>query len=427
MGSFSGDVCFGGDYFSAFHKNFHKVLWKKLSTCHWDNFEEKAFFFEKIYNFLWSFTDKEQIFLALWQIYATWLSQLPSTCPWEHFEEKQSFKTIVLLSQFWTMSEFFLPSGESFWQGSQNCFLRVHGNASGIENVFFCESLFTFLSSRIARKSFTSMLKKDFGLLSILFRQDCQNCLLFVLKNCLSESFFSEKNFLLTFSETEWKIFGQLSNFFGRLWNSAKFFSFLANFWARVVISAVLVSTETFWDNYFSEKFLPIFSDNDRKFFGQLSKNFRQGYQKCIVLVQTNFLRRPNRNGYIFNNNFDFDEKVSGLIRNVVQGFAKSRLYISGGKIWETKDFIQRIINFHIIVALGTKIYCISSKFFWEERQSALCKTLGREWKRVFILWKNTFIYYIFRTNSEVHQPSGKLFLQCCWKSSVRVHRNNLR
>ena len=72
-----------------------------------------------------------------------------------------------------------------------------------------------WIFSDIEWKTFTNM-QRFFGLLVIMFQQECKNCLLYVLENSLRESvFFGNRHSLLTFSNTDWKTFGHLSNVFG--------------------------------------------------------------------------------------------------------------------------------------------------------------------------------------------------------------------
>ena len=170
--------------------------------CFWEN---------PFFNF---FGQYAKIFRNLSETMAAWLTKLLSACPKELLEEN-CFWGNFFLTVLENNENFFAFSSETFWHGFQNCILRVHWNTSGIN--FWDIICSNFLSLGLWPKILQHYSEFFFGLLAILFRQVCQNCLLFVLKNSLRQCFFLGKNvYVLTLWDTDWKNFGHLSNIFGR-------------------------------------------------------------------------------------------------------------------------------------------------------------------------------------------------------------------
>ena len=72
------------------------------------------------------------------------------------------------------------------------------------------------------------------------------------------------------------------------------------------------------------------------------------------------------------------------------------------------------------------KCICFCQTFSWRNVKTAFCKSIGRFWRNIFGFKRNYFLY-LFRTFSEVYQPSGKLFQQGFQMCSLSVHKKFLR
>ena len=182
-----------------------------------------------------------------------------------------------------------------------------------------------WIFSDIEWKTFTNM-QRFFGLLVIMFQQECKNCLLYVLENSLRESvFFGNRHSLLTFSNTDWKTFGHLSNVFGggspnwflreqryklsgkevsekitfyrfRLLGKNFFSVWLENFWRDFQKYILRVQRNIFRIEASFEN-LAFFSHfwRQRKFFRPFGKVFSASLPKLILHVRRNALRKKRQ------------------------------------------------------------------------------------------------------------------------------------
>ena len=138
------------------------------------------------------------------------------------------------------------------------------------DKFIFWETLFSFESSRTLKEKFSPIWQNNFGLLCILFRQDCKNWLLLVLESNLKQSFFLEKKYSLLV----------LGHWLKKLWASVE------HFWTWF---SKLISTWT-------EVHFEFGRDLREKYFffvtfGFWSKSFWLDFQTCIPRVQRNTFR----------------------------------------------------------------------------------------------------------------------------------------
>ena len=221
----------------------------------------------------------------------------------------------------------------------------------------------------IERRSFTIM-AKFFGLLAILFQQDCQNCLLLVLENKLGESFFVGKKYnLLMFSDTVWKNLGHLSNLFGGVspnWLLCK--------------QRLILSINGIWGIFFYfRKLGENFSD-----FGR--KNFWPNFQKDLSLVQRNTLKI-----------IAFFEKWNNLTF-----FADSRKNFVFPERFYRHYRHKCIINFHWNALKKMqlwKLFCLFLPFSDKGRTflDLSYVSIGTLWGKLFFFWtKINYNFFLF-------------------------------
>ena len=116
--------------------------------------------------------------------------------------------------------------------------------------------------------------------------------------------------------------------------------------------------------------------------------------------------------------NIGFCQNLSG--RNV-----KIAFYVSLGKLWG--EFFFRTINLIYHLRTSSELFCLFvEKLLDVVVITTICTSMGRFWWNLQFFQRNYF-FYRFRTFTDVHHLSGKLFRQVCRKCNLRVHRNLLR
>ena len=137
---------------------------------------------------------------------------------WNPLRKKLQFgKHLRLFTLFWQGATISVPAAKSSIMVAKIAFLVPIGTLW--EKFFFEQNIFVTLSCSYNERNFFGFMAEYFWLLAILFQQDWQNCPLLVLKNSSRQFlFFSEgKIYFLTFSDTDWKKFGHLRKFPGRV------------------------------------------------------------------------------------------------------------------------------------------------------------------------------------------------------------------
>ena len=125
------------------------------------------------------------------KVFPAWLPQVNYTCPLERFEEeKAALKTILSFFVIFRQgANFFGPLPNSSNMIVETVLYVSFGTLWGKLFFFWTNFICNFFLFGHWTNSFVFRAKL-FWLLSIFLRQDCQNCLLLVLKNSLRECFF---------------------------------------------------------------------------------------------------------------------------------------------------------------------------------------------------------------------------------------------
>ena len=261
-----------------------------------------------------------------------------------------------------------------FGRVCQNCFLRVQRKISAID-VYF-EKLCSHLNLLGHWVKKFHQYAKIFWPSSYTVSAGCQNCLLYVLENSLRESvFFGNRHSLLTFSNTDWKTFGHLSNVFGggspnwflreqryklsgkevsekitfyrfRLLGKNFFSVWLENFWRDFQKYILRVQRNIFRINAYFEN-LAFFSHfwRQRKFFRPFGKVFSASLPK---LHSTCPSERFAEEKAVLKNKLLF--LILGQRANIFGSLAKccnmiveTVLYVSIGTFWRKRFFLNKI------------------------------------------------------------------------------------
>ena len=132
-----------------------------------------------------------------------------------------------------------------------------------------------------------------FGILAKVFRQCCRNCILRVQRNILRKRILC-KNYQFSINFEIWtEVWGK------KLWKKYSFIV-IFRFWAKnfrilnqkfpaELFKMHFSCPQDHFDEKHSEKKL-YFLDFERNFLELLAKNFRQGFQNCVLRLETNVL-----------------------------------------------------------------------------------------------------------------------------------------
>ena len=122
----------------------------------------------------WPFVDSFSV--SLWK--------LLSTCPRQQFEETKILRKTKIFYQFWTLLNFFGLNLTNFWRSCQNCNLRVHRKF--LTKFIFLEETNFFINFSHSATNFRPSFKKLLAALSKL-HSTCQrnNLMIFFLENFL--------------------------------------------------------------------------------------------------------------------------------------------------------------------------------------------------------------------------------------------------